>query len=71
MTKASRVYSAASERRHRPDGDHQRAGGAHAGGAHAEGDGVELAHVEADHQRAHVIVGGGADRLAGRVRVKK
>ena len=36
-----------------------------AGRADAEGERVEVLHVEADHQRAGVVVGAGADRLAG------
>ena len=65
MTKASSVYSAARNGCHRDDGDHQRTSRADAGRADAEGDGIEAAHVEADDQRAHMVVGGGADRLAG------
>ena len=53
------------EGRHRDDGDHQRARGTDAGRADAEGDGIEAAHVEADDQRGEVVVGRGADRLAG------
>ena len=43
----------------------QRAGGADAGRAEPEGERIELLDVEPDHQRAGVIVGAGADRLAG------
>ena len=39
-------------------------GRADAGRAEAEGQRVEALDVEADHQRAGVVVGAGADRLA-------
>ena len=54
-----------SERRRHVDDQHQhRAGRADAGRAEPEGQRVEPLHVEPDHQRAGVVVGAGADRLA-------
>ena len=54
----------AQRRRHVGDQRHHRAGGADAGGADAEGERIEPIDVESNHQRAGVIVGAGADRLA-------
>ena len=49
------------------DEQHQhRAGGADAGRAEPEGQRIEMLDVEPDDQRAGVIVGAGADRLAER-----
>ena len=54
------------ERRRDVDDQHQHAaGGADAGRAEAEGQRIEVLDVEPDHQRAGVVVGAGADRLAG------
>ena len=50
---------------HVDEQQHQRARRADAGRAEPEGDGVEPLHVEADDLRADLVVGAGADRLAG------
>ena len=56
---------AGAEHRRRVDEQHQHgAGGADAGRAEPEGERVEPLDVEPDHQRAGVVVGAGADRLA-------
>ena len=50
---------------HVDEQQHERARRADAGGAEAEGDGIEPAHVEPDDRGADLVVGAGADRLAG------
>ena len=50
---------------HVDEQQHEAARGADAGGADPEGDGVEPLHVEPDDLGADLIVGAGADRLAG------
>ena len=52
-------------RRHVDDQGHDHAGGADASGADAEGQRVKPVDVEPDDQRAGIIIGAGADRLAG------
>ena len=48
------------------EGRHEQAGGdGQAGAAEAEGDGVDMGHVDADEAGAELLLGDGADRLAG------
>ena len=66
MTKASSVIGGPKRRRDVDDQHQHRAGRADAGGAEPEGQRIEPLDVEPDHQRAGVVVGAGADRLADR-----
>ena len=50
---------------------HHGPGGADAGRAEPEGERIEALDVEPDHQRAGVVVGAGADRLADRREAKE